>query len=96
VTKTYKQTWLLAFQKGVCAFVGILYIFHVKIELFGTRKFDQNPDPDGSALVWPLDPDPQREKKLDPDPDCTHRGSTSLVQKTVVFTLPKTSRHSGR
>jgi hypothetical protein len=51
--KLTKRTCFLAFQKGFCAFVGMfLYIFHVKIELFGTGKFDQDPDPDGSALVW--------------------------------------------
>ncbi len=42
-------------------------------------KSDQDSDPYGSAVVWPLDPDPFLGKKLDPGPHRNQCGSETLV-----------------
>ncbi len=66
LTKTYKKTWILAFQKGFCAFVGMFFVnFSCKklnfLVLGSLTRIQIRMDP---HWFGSLDPDPQREKKL--------------------------------
>jgi hypothetical protein len=49
-----------------------LYIFQVKFQLFVTLKSDQD-----------RDPDPHRDKKLDPDAHLNQCGSTILLRSKL-------------